>query len=81
VTIPNGRGRGHNKKPITNREARRIARYNAGLIIDSVLSEGWGLEDVIEKYGEKGLGAVQDQLKSIALWLRETGDPDGEVTK
>jgi hypothetical protein len=81
MSIRSGGGRRWNKKVITNRQARRIARYNAGLIIDSVLSDGWEPEEVLRRYGEEGLATIKDQLMDIGLWLRETGDPDGEATR
>lgn len=76
-----GRGLGWAKKPIRKREARRIARYNAGAILDAVLSDGWEPEALIKEYGKDGLEIIKDQLLDIALWLRETGDPDGESTR
>lgn len=76
-----GRGLGWRKMPLTRRQARRIARYNAGLIVDAVLSDGWDPEHLTERFGKEGLDMIKDQLLDIALWLRETGDPDGESTR
>lgn len=79
MTRPNGRGRGWNKVPVLRRDARRIARYNAGLIIEAVVSDGWEDDDLLAKYGTDGLAVITKELLNIALRLRETGDPDGKV--
>lgn len=76
-----GRGLGWARKAVRKREARRIARYNAGVILDAVLSDGWEPDALIEKFGKDGLEIIKDHLLDIALWLRETGDPDGESTR
>lgn len=73
-----GRGLGWAKKPITKRQAKRIARYNAGLVIDEVISDGWAPEELIKRFGEEGLGMIQDAMLDVALRLRDTGNPDGE---
>lgn len=76
-----GRGLGWRKKALRTREARRIARWRAGLIIESVLAAGWSPDDLEERFGEEGIEMISVQLSGIAEWLRETGDPDGEPTR
>jgi hypothetical protein len=66
--------------PHPKRVFRRIARYRAGLILESVLNEGWEPEDLIKKYGPKGAERIKDDLFSVACWLIDTGHPDGEPT-
>lgn len=62
---------------ITEREAKRIARYNAGLIIDAVLGDGWEPQYLIDQYGEDGLSKITNAMMDLGLWLRGTGHPDG----
>lgn len=72
-----GRGCGWAKKRITKRQARRIARYNAGLIIDAVLDDGWEPDCLIKKYGQDGFREIKEALMDMSMWLRDTGHPDG----
>lgn len=48
------------------REARRVAKFRAGLILESVLAQGWAPEDLAERYGEDGLAKIQDELTEFA---------------
>lgn len=72
-----GRGLGWAKKALTKRQARRIARYWAGLIVDSALSDGWGPEPLEERYGKEGLDMIQNELVDVARMIRDGGDPEG----
>lgn len=76
-----GRGLDWAKKTITKRRARRIARYNAGMIIDAALSEGWEPEILLERFGPEGLDTIRDAMLDLGLWLRDTGSPDGEPSQ
>lgn len=76
-----GRGLGWARKPLRKRQARRIARYRAGLILDSVLAAGWSPADLEKRFGEEGTEMISTQLYDIAQWLTATGDPDGEPTR
>ena len=69
-----GRGRGWNKKPINKRKARQVARYRAGLIIESVLQD-YRPDDLIAKYGEEGLKEIVSGLEFLSSWLIDTGHP------
>ena len=72
-----GRGLGWAKKKITKRRANRVARYCAAMIIESTVSDGWAPEHLIDKFGDEGVGMIQNHLLDIALWLRDTTPPDG----
>lgn len=65
------------RKALRARQARRIARYRAGLIVIAALSEGWNPPDLIKRYGQEGMDEIVDQLGEIAEWLLSTGHPDG----
>jgi len=77
MTTPSGRRRGWRQKEIRQREARRIARYRAGLILESVISNGWSPEDLVKRYGEQGLQEIVNGLEYVAAYLIDTGHPDG----
>lgn len=72
-----GRGLGWRKKTVTKLQARRIARYWAGLIVGATLDDGWSPDDLVERFGEEGVRMIQDAMVDVGMWLRETGDPDG----
>jgi hypothetical protein len=72
-----GRGLGWAKKPVTKRQAQRIARWRAGLIVESALSAGWFPEDLVERYGEEGVAMISDEMADVARRIRASGDPDG----
>lgn len=72
-----GRGRNWAQKLITQRQARRIARYRAGLIIESVITAGWEAPDLVKRYGEDGFQQIAQELEYYAAWLSATGHPDG----
>lgn len=54
--------------PIRNEvEAMRRAKFHAGLILESVLGDGWGSDpDRIEKYGVEGAAMVEAALTDLA---------------
>lgn len=72
-----GRGLGWAKKLITQKRARHVARYQASLIIDTVLTDGWAPDDLIDKFGEDGFNEIYDGVRRIAKWLLDTTPPDG----
>ena len=78
VTTPNGRGRSHRKKVIIQRRARRIARYRAGLILESLCSD-WSPDDLRRRYGDEGVEEIRKGLEYYARWLIATGHPDGSA--
>lgn len=64
------------KKAITKRQARRVARLRAGLIVESVLAAGWRPDELVRRYGEEGVEEITEQLAWIANWLAATAHPD-----
>lgn len=62
---------------ITQRQARRIARYYAGLIIESAIIAGWEAPGLAKQYGEEGFQQITNGLEYYAAWLIATGHPDG----
>lgn len=76
-----GRGLDWRKRALTKREAKRIARYEAGLIIDAAVSDGWRPDYLIGKFSEEGVDMIADALLDVALWLRDTGSHDGRSTR
>lgn len=65
------------RKAIRKRQARRIARFQAGLIIEAVLNDGWGPDDLARKYGPDALEEIRNGLLFISAWLIDTGHRDG----
>lgn len=47
-------------------EARRVAKFRAGLILESVLANGWDPQDLADRYGEDGLEKIRDELTDFA---------------
>lgn len=76
-----GRGLEWAKKPITKRRARRIARYRIGLIIESILSEGWAPDELRRRYTMEGVDTIRDEMADLAKWLESTGHPDGRSNR
>lgn len=72
-----GRGMHWARKPIRQRRARKIARYQAGLIIDAAINDGWRPGDLVRRYGEDGCDEITKGLAYYAAWLIATGHPDG----
>jgi hypothetical protein len=58
---------------VNKREARRVAKFRAGLILESVLSQGWDPQDLADKYGEDGLEMIRDELTDFAERLTNGG--------
>lgn len=58
---------------MNRREARRVAKFRAGIIIEAVLAQGWDPQDLADKYGEDGLEMIRDELTEFAERL--TGGP------
>ena len=76
-----GRGLDWARKPITRRRARRIARYRIGLIIDAVINDGWGPDDLCRRYSPEGLETIKEEMMDLARWLESTGHPDGRPSR
>jgi hypothetical protein len=57
------------------RQAKRVAKFRAGLILESVMQAGWAMdEDVIEKYGEDAAELIADEIMMIAgRLIRDSG--------
>lgn len=53
------------------RERKRLAKYRAGLILDSVLSEGWCPDDLACRYGEDEVARIAEEISTIAERLIE----------
>jgi hypothetical protein len=70
-----GRGLDWAKKPINKRKAKQVARYRAGLIIESVLNEGWNPDDLQRRYGDEGMELIKEHMSFLASWLTDTGQP------
>lgn len=58
---------------MNKREARRVAKFRAGLIIESALAQGWDPQDLVDKYGEDGLEMIRDELTDFAERLSSGG--------
>lgn len=58
---------------MNKREARRIAKFRAGLILESVLANGWDPQDLADKYGEDGLEKIRTELTEFAERLSNGG--------
>ena len=58
---------------VNKREARRVAKFRAGLILKAVLAQGWAPEDLEERYGADGLAKIQDELTEFAERLVNGG--------
>jgi hypothetical protein len=72
-----GRGLDWAKKAITQRAAKRVARYYAGRLLKDAVDAGWAPADVVAAYGKDGLETVRGALLEVSWWLESTGDPKG----
>lgn len=50
-----------------------MAKFRAGLIIESALAQGWDPQDLVDKYGEDGLEMIRDELTDFAERLSSGG--------
>lgn len=73
-----GRGREWARKLITKRAVKQVARYRAGLILESVINEGWEPPDLIKRHGEDGVEEIRKRIMFLATWFIDTGHPDGD---
>ena len=71
--------RGVIRRALGQRRARRIARYRAGLILESVINEGWAPPDLVKRYGPEGMDTITQALGYYAEWMIRTGHPDGSA--
>lgn len=69
-----GRGLDWAKKPITKRRAKRVGRYLAGAIIRWAIEDGWGPEDLKERFGEEGFKLIEEHVEFLSDWLMDTGE-------
>lgn len=76
-----GRGLGWAKKAIRKREAKRIATFWAGLIIDAALNDGWEPDVLLDHYGKEGVAIIADHLMDVADRLKATGSHDGSPSR
>jgi hypothetical protein len=72
-----GRGLDWAKKAVTQRAAKRIARYHAGRLLADAVHSGWAPPDIVAAYGKDGLEAVREALLEVSWWLESTGDAKG----
>lgn len=80
MTTPNGRGRDWQRKILRRRQARRIARYRIGLIIESMIGD-WEPYDLKTRYGRDGVEEIRNEMIDLAKWLCSTGHPDGRSSR
>lgn len=62
---------------ITAAEARRVASFRAGLILDSVLGDGWWPEELEREYGADGVEKIAGEISKISRGLVEKGGRSG----
>lgn len=55
------------------RQARIHAKFRAGLILDSVLAQGWGPEDLVEKCGQGYVDFLAEEISKISQRLIRSG--------
>lgn len=58
---------------MNKREARRVAKFRAGLILRSALAQDWDPQDLVDEYGEDGLEMIRDELTDFAERLTNGG--------
>lgn len=60
------------------RQRKREAKFRAGLILESVVSAGWELDqNVIERYGEKNANLIATEILKLAdSLISRSGQPD-----
>lgn len=56
------------ENPVRNAaEAKQIAKFHAGLILEAVLGEGWGSDPgQIAKWGPEGAAMVEAEMTALA---------------
>lgn len=54
---------------MNQRERRRLARFRAGLILETVVENGWLPPDLVEKYGEDEVHMIATEISDIATKL------------
>lgn len=65
---------------VDRRTARREAKFRAGLILESVLAQGYFSEpEMIERYGAAGAAKVEAEMTALAERLIETSGPPYET--
>lgn len=57
---------------MNQRERKRLAKYRAGLILESALSDGWFPEDLVTKYGEEEVQKICTEISEIADKLTQS---------
>lgn len=56
---------------MTRAEIRAEAKFRAGLIVESVLADGWGSNpDVLERYGEGDAARIEAEMTALASRLQ-----------
>ena len=51
---------------MNQRDRKKLAKFRAGLIIESVLAAEWRPEDLVEKYGEEEVEKIASEMSEIA---------------
>lgn len=57
---------------MNRREVKRVAKFRAGLILESMIN-GWSPEDLVDRYGQETVDAVSEEMSVIAERLIEQG--------
>jgi hypothetical protein len=56
------------------RQAKREAKFRAGLILESALASGWQ-ESIEDRYGARDAERIADELQNLATRLIESSGP------
>lgn len=54
---------------LTRADIRSLARFRAGLILQSVLFNGWHPEDMADRYGDGAVDRIAAEIDKIARRL------------
>ena len=57
---------------MNKREVKRMAKFRAGLILESMLG-GWSPEDLVDRYGQETADAICAEMYVIAERLTDQG--------
>lgn len=54
---------------MNKREARRIARHRAALILESAIHAGWHPDDLVDQHGDDAVDDLAEEIMGIARRL------------
>lgn len=64
---------------MNRREARQYAKYRAGMILDSVLADGWFPDDLVRELGPETVDLIREEITVISQSLMESGRTLSEI--